>query len=52
MDLAATDGINAAVKKTKSFEYWDDKPAEEKIQSLSGYLEDVRMLRERVFCRC
>jgi len=41
MRLAATDGHAAAIRKTQSFEYWDEKPAEEKLKSLADYLEDV-----------
>ncbi|RMZ73599.1 D-amino-acid oxidase [Pyrenophora seminiperda CCB06] len=41
MKLAATDGAAAAIRKTKSFEYWDEKPAAEKLDSLADYLEDV-----------
>ena len=41
MKLAATDGPAAAIRKTQSFEYWDEKPTEEKLKSLADYLEDV-----------
>lgn len=42
MRLASTEGSEAAVRKTKSFEYWDERPAEQKLSSLADYLEDVR----------
>ena len=41
MNLAATVGAAAAIKKTQSFEYWDEKPAENKLESPADYLEDV-----------
>lgn len=41
--LAATEGSEAAIRKTQSYEYWDEKPPEQKLSSLADYLEDVRM---------
>lgn len=41
MKLATTDGPAAAIKKTQSFEFWDERPAEQKLKSLADYLEDV-----------
>lgn len=29
------------VKRTESFEYWDEMPAQEKIDSMASYLQDV-----------
>jgi len=39
--LEKTAGPELAIKKTQSFEYWDEKPDQDKIKSLSDYLEDV-----------
>lgn len=41
MTLAAEHGREAAIIRTQSFEYWDQRPAEEKIKSLADYLEGV-----------
>src|SRR4051812_29784055 len=41
LKLASTAGAAAAIKKTQSFEYWDELPAENKLESLADYLEDV-----------
>lgn len=45
LDLARTHGIDAAVKRTRSYEYWDEEPAKEKIESMARYLEDVSRYR-------
>jgi dimeric dUTPase (all-alpha-NTP-PPase superfamily) len=45
MKLASTEGSEAAVQKTQSYEYWDEKPPEHKLSSLADYLEDVRLLQ-------
>ncbi|KAI2486119.1 D-amino acid oxidase [Pyrenophora tritici-repentis] len=44
MKLAATNSPATAIKKTQSFEYWDKKPAEEKLESLADYLEDFTVI--------
>ncbi|KAL7770425.1 hypothetical protein CFE70_000359 [Pyrenophora teres f. teres 0-1] len=44
MKLAATDGPAAAIQKTQSFEYWDEKPAARKLESLADYLEDFTVI--------
>ncbi|EUC29224.1 hypothetical protein COCCADRAFT_107125 [Bipolaris zeicola 26-R-13] len=44
MKLADTHGSIAAISKTQSLEFWDEKPAEQKLQSLAGYLEDFTVL--------
>ncbi|EOA89981.1 uncharacterized protein SETTUDRAFT_159528 [Exserohilum turcica Et28A] len=44
MKLATTDGPAAAIKKTQSFEFWDERPAEQKLKSLADYLEDFTVL--------
>ena len=41
MRLASEDGPESAVRKTRSFEYWDEMPAKQKLSSLADYLEDV-----------
>ena len=41
MKLAVTHGPVAGIATTQSREFWDEKPAEEKLRSLSSYLEDV-----------
>lgn len=41
MKLADTHGSAAAISKTQSLEFWDEKPAEQKLKSLAGYLQDV-----------
>lgn len=46
MKLAATEGAEAAIRKTQSYEYWDEKPPEQKLTSLADYLEDVRASRD------
>jgi hypothetical protein len=42
MKLTTTQGPAAAIRKTQSLEFWDEKPAEQKLESLADYLEDVR----------
>ncbi|KAH0284958.1 nucleotide-binding domain-containing protein [Aureobasidium namibiae CBS 147.97] len=44
MRLASTEGLESAIRKTQSFEYWDEKPAEQKLSSLADYLEDFTVL--------
>ncbi|THY19390.1 hypothetical protein D6D01_07074 [Aureobasidium pullulans] len=46
MKLAETDGPAAAIKKTQSVEYWDEQPAEEKLSSLAGYLDDFTVISQ------
>ncbi|EUC39968.1 hypothetical protein COCMIDRAFT_10055 [Bipolaris oryzae ATCC 44560] len=44
MKLADTHGSVAAISKAQSLEFWDEKPAEQKLKSLAGYLEDFTVL--------
>jgi hypothetical protein len=41
--LASTSGGKAFVERTPSIEYWDEVVPHDKIEFMSGYLEDVRM---------
>lgn len=45
MKLADTHGSIAAISKTQSLEFWDEKPPEQKLRSLASYLEDVSALQ-------
>ncbi|KAK7210735.1 hypothetical protein V2G26_017913 [Clonostachys chloroleuca] len=42
--LAATDSSKTFVRETESIEYWDDDVPEEKIQDMSEYLKNFRIL--------
>ncbi|KAI8939856.1 hypothetical protein NX059_003591 [Plenodomus lindquistii] len=44
MKLAETCGEEAYISKTPSFEYWDEMPPQNKIDSMSGYLKDFTVL--------
>lgn len=41
MEMASTNSAKSFVRKTKSTEYWDEKPSEAKIASMATYLQDV-----------
>lgn len=46
--LASTAGQESFVKRTPSIEYWDEAVSEDKIKSMSEYLEDVSSLSQLV----
>lgn len=43
MKLAEKCGVEACISKTPSFEYWDETPAQTKIESMATYLRDVSL---------
>jgi D-amino-acid oxidase len=47
MKLAEEHGKEAHIAKTPSFEYWDEMPSREKIDSMAEYLQDVSLLSQR-----
>jgi D-amino-acid oxidase len=48
MELAVKHGGEACVSRTPSFEYWDEKPSNTKIESMAQYLEDVSQNNEEL----
>ncbi|OAL45538.1 FAD dependent oxidoreductase [Pyrenochaeta sp. DS3sAY3a] len=44
MKLAEEHGVEACISKTPSFEYWDQMPPRPKIDSMSEYLKDFKIL--------
>ncbi|KAF1849644.1 FAD dependent oxidoreductase [Cucurbitaria berberidis CBS 394.84] len=44
MKLAEEHGVEACISKTPSFEYWDEMPSRTKIDSMSEYLKDFKIL--------
>jgi hypothetical protein len=47
MKLAEEHGKEAYIAKTPSFEYWDEMPSREKIDSMAEYLQDVSFPSQR-----
>jgi D-amino-acid oxidase len=47
MKLAEEHGKEAYIAKTPSFEYWDEIPSREKINSMAEYLQDVSSNTQR-----
>jgi hypothetical protein len=51
MKLAEEHGVEACISKTPSFEYWDERPAHTKIDSMAEYLKDVSGYTPALVCR-
>ncbi|CAH0014437.1 unnamed protein product [Clonostachys rhizophaga] len=45
--LASQDGARAFVQATPSTEYWDEKPAPEKLTSMMSYLKDFKVIPDK-----
>jgi hypothetical protein len=48
MKLAEEHGVEAYIAKTPSFEYWDEMPSRNKIDSMAEYLRDVSIILSKV----